>query len=147
METVVKNLVGECEINYRYKTQPTAKIISNEDAINYFKSIWSEQISYREEVVVLMLDRAMNILGHVVLSKGSTAGSIIDPKMLFQSLLLANAHSFILAHNHPSGNTNPSDSDIILTKKLKEASKFMEIRFLDHFIITENNGYNSIINH
>jgi DNA repair protein RadC len=71
---------------------------------------------------------------------GGTSGTVVDPKQLFKSVLSENGVQIILAHNHPSGNLNPSSSDISLTKKLKEAGKLLDIPVLDHLIIT-NEGF------
>jgi DNA repair protein RadC len=64
--------------------------------------------------------------------------SSYDAEMIFQAALKANAHSIILAHNHPSGNLEPSQADISLTKKVKEAGAFLEIPLIDHLILTSS---------
>ena len=85
---------------------------------------------------VLLLNRANRVLGYHVLSQGGTAGTVVDMKALLQLLVKSNAHGFILAHNHPSGNTKPSVEDLKLTKKVKEASKLLDIQLLDHLILS-----------
>ena len=75
------------------------------------------------------------------LSTGGTSATIAEPKLIFASSILGNASSIILAHNHPSGNLKPSDADISLTKKMKEAGKLLEIPVVDHLIITPEGFY------
>ena len=72
---------------------------------------------------------------------GGISGTVADPKVIFQVALKANASSVILCHNHPSGNTKPSDNDIQLTKKLKKAGEFLELNVLDHLIITPDSYF------
>ena len=89
---------------------------------------------------MLLLNRANKVLGYVKLSSGGTSQTIIDIKLVFHAALKANAHSIILAHNHPSGSLSPSKSDISLTKEVGSAGKILNIELLDHLIITEE-GY------
>lgn len=93
-----------------------------------------------EEFWVLLLDRANQIVKKVQVSSGGVAGTVADPKLLFKQALEHSASSIILIHNHPSGNTKPSQADISLTKKAKEGGKFLDIPVLDHIIFT-NDSY------
>lgn len=79
------------------------------------------QIAYRESFKVMLLNRANRVIGIMNVSEGGQAGTVADPKMILQSALLSHAASIILCHNHPSGNTRPSEADIMLTKKIKRA--------------------------
>lgn len=132
------------EITVNYKRPDTAsnmkKITSSLDACVIFKSIWSDQIEYREESYLLLVNRANKLLGYLKLSEGGITETIIDLKMVLQTALKCNAQAFIIAHSHPSGNLRPSTADISLTKKLKEAGKLLELELLDHLIITAE-GY------
>jgi DNA repair protein RadC len=67
--------------------------------------------------------------------------------MIFQAALKANAHSIIVAHNHPSGGLKPSQVDIDLSKKIKEAGHFLDISLLDHLILTADNFLSFAENH
>lgn len=89
----------------------------------------------------MLLNRANKVIGILKLSTGGTSATIAEPKLVFASSILSNASSIILAHNHPSGNLTPSQADIDLTKKLKEAGKFLEIPVLDHLIVTSEGYY------
>lgn len=85
----------------------------------------------REEFKLLLLNRANRVLGLFTVSIGGQAGTVADPKIIFSTALKASAASIILAYNHPSGNLKPSQSDIQLTNKLKEAGKYLEIDVID----------------
>jgi DNA repair protein RadC len=75
------------------------------------------------------------------LSEGGTTGTVIDAGPLFKLALLENAKGIILCHNHPSGNLNPSESDLSITRKLKQAGNLLEIQIMDHLIITSTGYY------
>ena len=130
--------LSEINVNYspkrKYSEMP--KITCSNDAVAVLRSIWSDQIEYREEFVILCLNRANKVLGYSRISSGGTTGTVADPKIIFQIALKSNASSIILAHNHPSGNTNPSESDKKLTTKLKNAGLVLDISVLDHIILT-----------
>ena len=88
-----------------------------------------------EEFWVLLLNRAHRVIKKKRISEGGVSGTVADPKIIFKMALEELASGVIVAHNHPSGNLSASQSDIDLTRKLKEAGKFLEIQLLDHVII------------
>lgn len=90
-----------------------------------------------EEFWILLLNRANKITSKHLISKGGQAGTVADPKIIFNTALENHAAYVILAHNHPSGNLKPSQADIDLTRKLKSAGAFLDIPVLDHLIITD----------
>jgi DNA repair protein RadC len=90
-----------------------------------------------------LLNRANMVIRAVKLSEGGTSGTVIDAGPLFKLALLENAKGIILCHNHPSGNPKPSDADITITRKLKQAGALLEIQVLDHIIVTSS-GYKSL---
>jgi DNA repair protein RadC len=135
--------VAEIEINYRNTVKPSdmRKIQSSADAYDILKDVWTDRIEYLEEFVILMLNKANKVLGFAKISQGGTSGCVVDPKCIFQVALKCNASSIILAHNHPSGNRQPSDADIRITRKIKQGGEFLEIAVLDHLIITTETYY------
>ena len=139
METVLT----EISINYQpnFKTSELPKVVSSKDAESLFRSLWSDKIQYIEEMYVLMINRANKALGFTKISIGGTSGTVVDIKVIFQAALKSNANSIILCHNHPSGNLQPSEADIRLTKSIKEVGRWMEIPLLDHLIITKESYY------
>ena len=122
------------------------QINNAQDAFGVFWEAWdNEVIEHIEEMKMLLLDRSNRILGIVSLSKGGTTGTVIDIKLMMQYALKANAHGIILAHNHPSGNLNPSEADSKITGRIEKACKALEIHFLDHLIISPGNEYRSML--
>lgn len=93
-----------------------------------------------EEFWVVFLNRANVVIKKESFSSGGIAGTVVDTRLIFRKALEYLACSIVLAHNHPSGNLEPSKSDKVLTKKIKEAGLLMDITVLDHLIFT-NHGY------
>lgn len=132
--------VAEISISYSSKVKPSErpKIGSSRDACEILRDNWSEgSIEHREEMRIMLLNRMNKVLGIYLVSVGGFAGTICDPKVVFQAALKANASSIILAHNHPSGNLKPSNADLQLTEKLKKGGLLLDIAVLDHLILTE----------
>ena len=125
------------------KADERVKITSSKDVYRWFKQIWSKQIEVREEMYVLYLNRNNEILGYHQLSMGGINGTVADVRLIFAVAVKSLCNSIILSHNHPSGNLSPSNADINLTKKVKEAGKILDIAVLDHLIITKD-GYYSL---
>jgi len=94
-----------------------------------------------EEFWVLLLNRANRVIKKKKISEGGVSGTVADPKIIFKMALEELASGVIVAHNHPSGNLTASQSDIDLTKKLKDAGKFLEVQLLDHLIIAGQKYY------
>jgi DNA repair protein RadC len=94
-----------------------------------------------EEFWILLTNRASRVIKAKRISEGGVAGTVADPKIIFKLALEELASGIIVAHNHPSGNLTPSQSDIDLTKRLKEAGRFLEIQLLDHLIVAGNRYY------
>lgn len=90
--------------------------------------------------MVLYLNRANKVIGSYELSKGGITATIADIRIILSVALKTLATGLILAHNHPSGNLKPSEADVCLTNKIKEAAKLMDIQVLDHLILVEG-GY------
>jgi DNA repair protein RadC len=81
------------------------------------------------------------ITGWVKISQGGTAGTVVEVKIIAKYAIDSLSNGVILVHNHPSGNTKPSDSDKDITNKVKNALELFEIKVLDHIIVTEANYY------
>ena len=141
MKTYKSNLP---EITLRLKKGETlnVKIKSSKDAAEIFRQIWDvDSLEIFESVICIFLNRANNTIGWFKVSQGGISGTVIDNRMILATALKCLASSIIIAHNHPSGNTQPSDADINVTKKLKDACQIMEINLLDHLIITSDSHY------
>lgn len=131
--------VAEIQLTYRTEVKPSLrpKISGSRDAYNVLLENWDKsKIEFIEQFKVMLLNRANKVLGIFEVSSGSSTGTVADPKLIFAAAIKANACGIILAHNHPSGNLQPSQSDLELTKRMKEGGKLLEIQLLDHVIVT-----------
>jgi DNA repair protein RadC len=140
---LLNSKVAEIEIIYHNKVHPSEmrKVTSSHDAFDILKDVWSNQLEHIEEFYLLMLNKANKVLGYSKVSSGGLSGTIVDPKLIFQTALKANASSIILAHNHPSGNIQPSEADQRITKKCRDGGLMLDIAVLDHLIITADQYY------
>jgi len=109
------------------------KIENSKDVFELFSSLFTD--SFSEVFWILMLNRANGIIKKVNISNGGISGTVVDPKKIFSLALENTASSIVLCHNHPSGNIQPSEADIKLTKKIKDAGIALDINVLDHIII------------
>ena len=136
--------IAEIEITYsskRDKKRPLPVVRSSDDSNKFFRITWSNKMEHVEEMYLMVLNRANRVLGISKISMGGVNATLVDPKIVFQTALKANASGIIIAHNHPSGSKLPSESDIRLTRKIREAAGFLEITLLDHLIITSEGYY------
>lgn len=117
------------------------KIKEPRDAYNIFKDFIGE--SDREQFVVIALNTKNEPTHIEVVSIGSLNASIIHPREVFKSAILANANSIVVGHNHPSGSTDPSYEDTEATRRLVEAGNLLGIEVLDHIIFT-NDSFTSL---
>lgn len=137
-------MVAEVEVTYRpkFRAQERPKITTSEQAYNLFLSRWSKgKIELLEEFKILLLNRNSRVLGIADISQGGVSGTVVDPKIIFAISLKANASSIILCHNHPSGNLKPSDADIVLTRKMIEGGRLLDIVIWDHLIVNGESYY------
>lgn len=148
MESTNKNIdwkmVAEVELIYRNVVKPSQRpaVTSSKEVYGLLVSTWDEnKIEFIEQFKILLLNTANKVLGVFEVSTGGIAGTVADPKLIFMAALGANASAIILSHNHPSGNFQPSVQDLNLTKKIVEGGKILDIRILDHLIITTEGYY------
>ena len=111
------------------------KITSSDSVFEYLQPIMGELP--HEEFWILYLNNSNKIIKSAQLSKGGITGTVVDVRLAFKEALQLGAVGIILAHNHPSGTLKPSQADIQLTKKLKIAGESLDIKVLDHLIVTE----------
>jgi DNA repair protein RadC len=148
METLMNqqtwNQVAEVELIYRSKVKASQRphIKTSKDAADLLKQLWNEdKIDLVEQFKVLFLNRANKVLGVFEASTGGVTGTVADPKLIFVAALKANACAIVISHNHPSGNLKPSKADEDLTQKIKCAAQFLDIKLLDHIILTSEAYY------
>ena len=136
-----------CEIQAVYKKTNSlnaAKIARSQDVNEWIRKVYPVDLQTREACLAVFLNRKNNTIGYQVVGIGGIASCIVDIRVIMQSALLCNATSFILCHNHPSGELKASNADLDITQKLKDAGQVMTIPLLDHLILTEE-GYLSLL--
>ena len=146
MKTQQQITVSEVQLIYksRIKASDRKKISCSRDAYKIFMDNWNpETIEFVEEFKILLMNRSNSVLGILEISKGGISGTVTDVRVIFQAAIKGNASGIICAHNHPSSNTNPSESDNKITQKIKEAGNLLDIQLLDHLIISTEGDYYS----
>ena len=136
--------VSEVELVYKTKIKATERlqVSTSKEVYELLKRHWDEnKIEFVEQFKILLLNRANKVLGIYEISTGGLVGTVADPKLIFIAALRVAASHIILAHNHPSGNLNPSIQDKQLTQKIKEGGKLLEIMVMDHLIISKDGYY------
>lgn len=109
-----------------------------EDTFTFFRDTLGMHGFAMEQVWTLFLDAKHKIIGCEQTSKGGLSGAALSPRDLIKSAILMNAAAIIIAHNHPSGDPNPSPEDISTTKKIIKACDLMGIPLLDHIVVGDN---------
>jgi DNA repair protein RadC len=134
-------IIAAIELGGRRKVaaNSTDTIRKSDDAASLFQPMLQDK-AY-EEFWALYLKQNNTIIKKYRISEGGIAATVVDPKRVFKAALECDASGVILCHNHPSGSLNPSSSDIALTQKLIEAGKHIDIKVLDHIIVSSQGYY------
>jgi len=138
--------VSEIQVSYinKVKVKESQRIKSSSDIAKLLFENWNKNtIELHESFKVILLNNSNTVKGIFEMSSGGITGTLVDLRILFAVALKTLATSIIVSHNHPSGNLKPSQSDIRLTNKIKKASELLDIKLLDHLIITPNQEYYS----
>ncbi len=136
--------IPEFKISLSFKKKGTVKynVIRSTEAANILRLIIGEdEILYREHFIILCLNRANNVINYCKISLGGLTGTVADPRIILQVALACNATSLILCHNHPSGSIKPSRADEEVTQRIKQAAALLDIKVLDHIIVTDDSFY------
>ena len=118
------------------------KITSSKIAFEIMRPIIGELP--HEEFWVLFLNNSNKVISKIQLSKGGISGTIVDARLIFRLALENRATGLILCHNHPSGNLQPSEADKEITRRIKAAGEILDVKILDHLIITETKYYSFV---
>lgn len=140
-EAKAVSIIAALELGRRKKRAPLTKknqVTSSRDAFELMEEHLGDLD--HEEFWILLLNRANRLIEIRNVSKGGVSGTVADAKLIFKAALSKLASSIIVFHNHPSGNLKPSKADLLLTKKLVEGGKNLDIAVLDHLILG-NNSY------
>ncbi|WP_407520803.1 JAB domain-containing protein [Lacibacter sp. MH-610] len=135
--------VPELAVSYtRSRQKDFGKITSSKDAADFIRNTFNEgEVELQEQFIVLYLNQANEIIGYYKHSKGAINATVADIRIILATALKSLAVSMVIAHNHPSGNLKPSRADEQLTAKIKESAAMMEVRLLDHVIVTRDSYY------
>ena len=119
------------------------KITDSKSASEYARQFYYDDIEIYESFFIILLNNHNNTIGYVKISQGGITGTVVDKRIVLKYAIESLATSFICVHNHPSGNTKPSNADIELTKSLKQAAQLLDIQLMDHVILTKE-SYTSL---
>ncbi len=136
--------VSEIKISYKNRVTSSnlTKISSSSDAAKILLETWdNDTIQLHESFKIMLLNNSNIVKGIYEISSGGITGTVVDIRIIFAVVLKSLSTAIILAHNHPSGNLKPSDADKRLTSKIKQASELLDIKLLDHLIITPSQEY------
>lgn len=115
------------------------RITGSRDAFNTIAPLLTDL--HHEEFWLLLLNKANEVFARERLSTGGMSGTVVDVKLAFKAALDARASAIIAIHNHPSGNLQPSQADLDLTKKFRQAGQVLDLPLLDHLIVSERGYY------
>jgi len=142
----MKDKVNEITISYKEGIPALfwRKISSSQDAADLLFQHWDKRtIHVHESFKVVLLNNSNKVKGIYHLSKGGITGTLVDLRILFAVVLKSLSVAIILTHNHPSGTLKASEADRKITEKIKKAGELLDIKVLDHLIITSNGEYYS----
>lgn len=140
----MKHKVNEIKVSYQEKlaSLPSEHVKDSADAAKVLFANWNKDtIALHESFKVLLLNNSNKVKGIYELSNGGITATVVDIRLLFAVVLKTISVAIILAHNHPSGKRQPSEADKQLTQKIKDAADYLDIKILDHLIITPDGSY------
>lgn len=130
---------GELALTYK-RTKPDGKKVTTPDhVVDLIRKCIGDEMEVREVGVIVGVSRGNRVRSVFRCGEGGASGCVMDPKIVFSRLLLENCSAFVMAHNHPSGNSSASMSDKMLTRSFRSAGEVLDIRFLDHIVVTVDN--------
>jgi len=139
------SIVAALELGRRQRSEDALifkKISSSKAVFEIMQPIIGELP--HEEFWVLFLNNSNSVISKSQLSKGGITGTVVDVRLVFKLAMENGATALILCHNHPSGNLTPSEADKQITKKIKQAGESLDVKVLDHLIITESKYYSFV---
>lgn len=137
------------EVQLIYKSRiPASMRVQIKSSIDAFRVLWDhwdkDTIEHHEVFKAMLLNQKNMVLGIAEISSGGISSTTTDPRIIFQYAIKSHASAIIVAHNHPSSNPVPSESDINFTRNLIQAGEIMNIKVLDHLIICGDGSYYSL---
>ena len=135
----MENIVSEIQVTFKRKT--FGKVTESKAIYDFIKPAYENKMDMQEVFTVILLNNSLEIMGHYPISQGGINSTIVDTRIIFGLALKGLAVSIALVHNHPSGKLQPSEQDLSITKKIKEIGKLLDIKVIDHLIITSEGFY------
>jgi len=134
------SIIAALELGIRRDVSDKTKeiVLHSKDIANFLRA--KLQYKKHEVFAVVFLNRANKVKHFEIVSEGGITGTVADPRIILKKALEHDAVNIILCHNHPSGSIKPSRQDEELTQKIKEAAKYLDIKVIDHIIVSEE-GY------
>ena len=133
--------VREIDITFKEEKLYDNQVRHSSDAYKFIKEVIFDGMEIQEHFVVLYMNQANRITGYYKHSKGTINSTQVDIEIITAVAIKTLSKAMIISHNHPSGNTRPSEADRRMTRKLKEAAAFFDIKVLDHIICTAESYY------
>jgi DNA repair protein RadC len=141
MKKTYKSTISEYSLKYTKSEIQKTKVTTSESAFSIIKQFYFDDINIYESFFILLLNSQNNTTGFAKISQGGTAGTVVDIKIIAKYAVDSLSPKVIICHNHPSGNKQPSDADLNITRRIKDALLLLDIKLIDHIIITENDFY------
>lgn len=135
-------IAAALELGRRRREETVSKkpsVQSSRDAYAIMQPIVGDLL--HEEFWILLLNRSNRLIETLRTSQGGISGTVTDIRMILKNAILHSASSLVLCHNHPSGNLKPSRADMDITRKMKDAAGFMDIKVLDHIIMADRHYF------
>ena len=149
MDPLMLDRVSDSQLDKEYRKRfflkAGDKLSSAEDAAIHFNMLFAKD-PVREHFGVIYLNGANKVINSEILFSGSLTTSQVHPREIIKRALEENTAAVVCGHNHPSGNTQPSQDDLQITKKIKLACETLDITLHDHVIVT-GEGYYSLADH
>ncbi len=120
---------------------PRATIEKSQDANDYIRQFYFDDITIWESFFLLLLNTRKSTIGYAKISQGGVTSTIVDLRFIAKYVADTSATSIIIAHNHPSGDTKPSENDIKVTEKVKGLMMYFDCVLFDHIILTDSSYY------
>ena len=143
MNTLQNIFIPEFTLKRKKSKLEKVKITGARQASDYMRNLFGDSLDIFESFFAIFLNQANETIGYAKIAQGGIASTVVDVRLIANFSISSLAVSVIVAHNHPSGNTNFSNADISISKRIKESLKILEVQLLDSLVITETN-YNSM---
>lgn len=135
-------IIAALELAFRLNLRKTMKVeVVNSPEIVANLFMYELKNKLKENFYILLLNTKNGIISRELISQGTLNGSLVHPREVFKPAIKKSANSIILVHNHPSGNTKPSEDDILITNRLVKAGNILGIKVLDHLIIGDGDFF------